>query len=192
MERPLCAASSEFTIAEMLTPCVYHHPVNRLRVCETNISWVVLTGLYAYKIKKNVRFAFIDASTLAKRHHLCEEELRLNRRLSPALYLDVVPITREPGGLRVDGEGVIAEYAVRMRQFDASQELSALLDHHDVDPRELADLGLRMARFHEDAAAAAFDANFPHTAQLHDAVLGNLATLLCHVDGVTCCRSWDP
>jgi hypothetical protein len=158
--------------------------VNRLRVCETNISWVVLTGLYAYKIKKNVRFAFIDASTLAKRHLLCEEELRLNQRLSPALYLDVVPITREPGGLRVDGEGVIAEYAVRMRQFDASQELSALLDHHDVDPRELADLGLRMARFHEDAAAAAFDESFPHTAQLHHAVLGNLATLLCHVDGV--------
>lgn len=185
IERPTCVVSSEFTIEDMLTPCVYHHPVNRLRVCETNISWVVLTGLYAYKIKKNVRFAFIDASTLAKRHHLCEEELRLNRRLSPALYLDVVPITREPGGLSVDGEGVIAEYAVRMRQFDASQELSALLDHHDVDPRELADLGLRMARFHEDAAAAAFDANFPHTAQLHDAVLGNLATLLCHVDGVT-------
>jgi uncharacterized protein len=184
MQRPLYVTSSEFSIADMLTPCVYRHPVNRLRVCETNISWVVLTGLYAYKIKKNVRFDFIDASTLAKRHHLCEEELRLNRRLSPALYLDVVPITREPGGLRVDGEGVIAEYAVRMRQFDASQELSALLEHRDVDQRELADLGLRLARFHEDAAAAAFDGNFPYTAQLHDAVLGNLATLLCHVDGV--------
>src|ERR1700684_1404775 len=179
IERPPYAASSEFAIADMLTPCVYRHPVNRLRVCETNISWVVLTGLYAYKIKKNVRFAFIDASTLAKRHHLCEEELRLNRRLSPALYLDVAPITRESGGLRVDGEGVIVEYAIRMRQFDASQELSALLDHHDVDPQELADLGLRMARFHEDAAAATFNQNFPHTAHLHDAVLGNLATLLC-------------
>jgi aminoglycoside phosphotransferase family enzyme/predicted kinase len=184
IERPPCVASSEFTIADMLTPCVYHHPVNRLRVCETNISWVVLTGLYAYKIKKNVRFDFIDASTLAKRHHLCDEELRLNRRLSPALYLDVVPITREPGGLRVDGEGVIVEYAVRMRQFDASQELSALLDHADVDQRELADLGLRLARFHEDAATATFDESFPHTAQLHDAVLGNLATLLCHLDSV--------
>jgi uncharacterized protein len=184
IERPPCAASSEFTIADMLTPCAYRHPVNRLRVCETNISWVVLTGLYAYKIKRNVRFDFIDASTLAKRHHLCGEELRLNRRLSPALYLDVVPITREPGGLRVDGEGVIVEYAVRMRQFDASQELSALLDRHDVDQQELADLGQRMARYHEDAAAATFDGKFSHTAQLHDAVLGNLATLLCHLDGV--------
>ena len=80
MERPPYVTSSGFSIADMLTPCVYRHPVNRLRVCETNISWVVLTGLYAYKIKKNVRFDFIDASTLAKRHHLCEEELRLNRR----------------------------------------------------------------------------------------------------------------
>jgi uncharacterized protein len=183
MESPPCAAS-EFTIGEMLTPNVYRHPVNRMRVCETNISWVVLTGLYAYKIKKSVRFDFIDASTLARRHHLCEEELRLNRRLSPALYLDVVPITREPGGLRVDGEGVIVEYAVRMRQFDASQELSALLDHGDVEQQELADLGLRLARFHEDAAAAAFDESFPHTAQLHDAVLGNLATLLCHIESL--------
>jgi aminoglycoside phosphotransferase family enzyme/predicted kinase len=183
MERPPYVASSEFRIADMLTPCAYRHPVNRLRLCETNISWVVLTGLYAYKIKKNVRFDFIDASTLAKRHHLCEEELRLNRRLSAALYLDVVPITREPRGLRVDGEGVIVEYAVRMRQFEASQELSALLDHRDVDQRELADLGLRLARFHEDAAAATFDGSFPHTAQLHDAVLGNLATLLGHLDG---------
>jgi uncharacterized protein len=183
MEPPPYVASSEFRITDMLTPCVYRHPVNRLRVCETNISWVVLTGLYAYKIKKNVRFDFIDASTLAKRHHLCEEELRLNQRLSPALYLDVVPITREPRGLRVDGKGVIAEYAVRMRQFDASQELSALLDHRDVDQRELADLGFRLARFHENAAVATFDGNFPYTAQLHDSVLGNLATLLGHLDG---------
>jgi aminoglycoside phosphotransferase family enzyme/predicted kinase len=184
IERPPYVASSGFTIADMLTPCAYRHPVNRMRLCETNISWVVLTGLYAYKIKKNVCFDFIDASTLAKRHHLCEEELRLNRRLSPALYQDVVPITREPGGLRVDGEGVIVDYAVRMRQFEASQELSALLDHRDVDQRELADLGLRLARFHEDATAATFEGNFPRTAQLHDAVLGNLATLLCHLDGV--------
>ena len=72
---------------DLLTPAAFPHPVTRLELRETNISWVILTGPYAYKIKKSVQFEFIDASTLALRRHLCEEELRLNQRLASDLYV---------------------------------------------------------------------------------------------------------
>src|SRR6266705_6403489 len=122
-----CNAPSEFKLVDLLRPSAFPHSVTRLDLRETNISWVILTGSFAYKIKKSVRLDFIDASTLALRRHLCEEELRLNRRLAADLYLDVVAITQEADGLRVADHGPIVEYAVRMKQFEASQELLALL-----------------------------------------------------------------
>jgi aminoglycoside phosphotransferase family enzyme/predicted kinase len=180
-----CDASSGFTPAGMLRPSAFPHPVTRLELCETNISWVILTGPFAYKIKKGVQLDFIDASTLEQRRHLCEEELRLNRRLASDLYLDVVAITQEANGVRVDGQGPIVEYAVRMRQFEASQELLALLERSEVSQQEFVDLARRLARFHETAAKAPFSNDSPHTGHLHDAVLGNLATLLSHLDAET-------
>ncbi len=137
-----------------LTSASFPHPVVRLEVHETHISWVVLTGPFAYKIKKNVRFDFIDASTLERRHDLCEEELRLNRRLAGDIYLDVVCISREAGHLRIGGQGHIVEYAVRMKQFDAAQELPALLAHGAVSREEFIDLALRLAEFHRRAPIA--------------------------------------
>ncbi len=142
----------QFRPADLLTPAAFAHPVSRFEVRETHISWVILTGLYAYKVKKNVHLEFIDASTLERRRFLCEEELRLNRRLALDLYIDVVTITREAGGLRIGGHGPIVEYAVRMRQFDASQELSALLEGDTLEEQEFVDLARRLARFHESCA----------------------------------------
>lgn len=171
--------------ADILKPAAFPHTVTRLELRETHISWVILTGPFAYKVKKAVRFDFIDASTLARRHLLCAEELRLNCRLSADLYVDVVSITQEGSGPRIGGSGRVLEYAVRMRQFDASQELPALLDHDAVTPQDLVDLGRRLADFHETAPTAPFDPCFPNTEHLHDAVLGTLATLLSHLDGDT-------
>jgi aminoglycoside phosphotransferase family enzyme/predicted kinase len=172
-----------FTPAELLTPSAFAHPVTRLELRETNISWIILTGAFAYKIKKSVRLEFLDASTLALRRHLCEEELRLNRRLAADLYLDVTAITREAGVVRVGGHGQIIEYAVQMKQFEAAQELSALLDAGQVSGEEINEFAMRLAEFHASAARAASTQDFQHTEQLHDAVLGNLATLLAHLDG---------
>jgi aminoglycoside phosphotransferase family enzyme len=72
-------------IHALQNPALFDHPVLQFEVIETHISWVLLTGPYAYKIKKPVNFGFLDFSTLAKRKHFCEEELRLNRRLAPTL-----------------------------------------------------------------------------------------------------------
>jgi aminoglycoside phosphotransferase family enzyme/predicted kinase len=180
-----CDVSTGFTPADILVPSAFPHPVTRLEMRETNISWVILTGPYAYKVKKSVRLDFLDASTLARRRHLCEEELRLNRRLAGDLYLDVVAITQEADGIRIAGHGPAIEYAVRMKQFEASEELSALIADSRVSQQEFVDLAQRLACFHGTAAQAPFDDDFPHTTHLHDAVFGNLAVLLCHLDADT-------
>ncbi|MGB7216621.1 MAG: hypothetical protein WBE98_16490, partial [Gammaproteobacteria bacterium] len=111
-------------------PRCYPHETARIEVIETHISYVILTGLFAYKLKKPLTLPFLDFSTLERRRHFCEEELRLNRRLAPDLYLDVVPIEGDfdsprigtgseasgETGVRVRGEPI--EYAVKLRQFD--------------------------------------------------------------------------
>jgi aminoglycoside phosphotransferase family enzyme len=80
-------------INAMLNPTVFDHTVDEIELLETHISWVILTGDFAYKIKKPVNFGFLDFSSLEKRRHFCQEELRLNRRFAPQLYLDVITIT---------------------------------------------------------------------------------------------------
>ena len=105
---------------------------------------------------------------------MCEEELRLNRRLALDLYLDMVANRARAEGLRVGGHGPIVEYAVRMRQFDASQELSALLEGDSLHEQEFVDLARRLAQFHEGAPIASCGKDFSHTTDLHDTVLGNL------------------
>ena len=103
-------------IDPLLSAAAYSHPVHQIRCLETHISWVILTGPYAYKIKKPVNLGFLDFSTLAKRHQFCDEELRLNRRFAPQLYIDVVAIggTVEQPMLQADGDSI--EDAVALGQ----------------------------------------------------------------------------
>jgi len=113
-------------------PAVYEHGVTELRVIETHASWVVLTGAWVYKIKKAVNFGFLDYSTLEKRRSSCQEELRLNRRFAPHVYIDVIAIagTFEQPSLQASGEPI--EYAVRMKQFPQSGLLSTLAAQHTL------------------------------------------------------------
>lgn len=174
--------SASLKVEELLAPNAFPHPVSDPRIRETHISWVVLTGAFAYKIKKPVKLDFIDASTLERRRHHCNEELRLNRRLAPDLYLDVVPIARVDGRVRVgDSSGSVIEYAVRMQQFDMEQELSALLRRADVSPAEIKMLGELLARFHLQARAAVPDPAQPSTEQMYDSISSNLDQLRAHV-----------
>ena len=135
-------------LSGLLRPEAYPHAVHDLRVLETHISWVVLTGEFAYKIKKPVHFNFVDYSTLELRRACCEEELRLNRRLAPELYLDVIPISGSPDRCRVGGTGGAIEFAVRMRQFDQQALLADAMLAGRVTERDVADFGRRLAAFH--------------------------------------------
>ncbi len=186
--RPAVCAPPAFRIEELLTGAAFGHPVGDLRITETHVSWVVLTGDFAYKIKKPVSFAFLDATALARRRWLCEEEVRLNRRLAPELYLGVVPIRRAAGGLRVaavgeaHGAGEPVEYAVCMRQFDAREELPALLARNAVTVADVAALAARLAAFHRLAARAGAAGELRRSGEPREAVLGSLASLLAHLE----------
>jgi len=128
-------ASGERPLLEGLRdPAAYPHPVGAIEVRETHISWIVLTGPCAYKIKKPVKLSFLDFSTLERRHHFCVEELRLNRRFAPSLYLDVVPITGTADAPRIEGDGEPFEFAVKLKQFSPRDEMSALLLDREVWP----------------------------------------------------------
>lgn len=105
-------------------PDIYDHAVSNVETVETHISVVLLAGEFAYKIKKPVDFGFVDFTTLDKRKHFCEEELRLNRRFAPDLYLEVAAIRENGQAPSFKGAGAIVEYAVRMKRFDEQ----ALLD----------------------------------------------------------------
>src|SRR5262245_9747195 len=107
-------------IEAMSSPPAYPHPVGTVEVRQTHISVVFLAGTFAYKVKKPVLFDFLDFSTLDKRRHFCEEEVRLNRRLAADVYLGVVPVAAAADGVRVEGEGEVVEWAVKMERLPES------------------------------------------------------------------------
>lgn len=176
--------AAAFDIRELLRPEAFRHATQRIELKETHISWVVLTGPYAYKIKKPVKLDFIDTSTLERRLHYCGEELRLNGSLAPELYLGVVPVTRRDGAASVDRDGEVIDYAVWMQQFSASDELPALLANNEVSAAEIATLGESLAQFHLAATVAPRASAPRETEQMQDAVLGNLAQLIAHLGPV--------
>lgn len=135
-------------IESLRDPACYDHPVEQLEVIETHISWVLLTGPYAYKIKKPLDLGFLDFSTLDKRRFYCEEELRLNRRLAPDLYLKVVAITGTPASPRLDGPGAPLEYAVKMVQFPQAARLDQLLARGALAPAHIDAVAAELAAFH--------------------------------------------
>lgn len=132
----------------------FPHKVARLLLVQTHISWVLLTGPFAYKIKKAINLGFLDFSSLEKRKYLCEEELRLNRRFSPDLYLDVVPITGTFSSPQLGGDGEVLEYAVKMREFPQTALLSSLAERKAIVPNQVDQIAKYLAEFHRGANRA--------------------------------------
>jgi len=121
------------------------------RIVETHICWVLLAGDFAYKIKKPVHLPFVDYSTLEARRHFCEEEVRLNRRLAPTLYLGVARICGSAAAPELDGAGDVLEYAVRMRRFPDGALFSEQLDAGTLRPADVDALAALLADFHQRA-----------------------------------------
>nr|WP_218953728.1 bifunctional aminoglycoside phosphotransferase/ATP-binding protein [Pseudomonas sp. SbOxS1] len=138
-------------IAALQNPALYPHPVDGFKVIETHISWVVLTGPFAYKVKKPMNFGFLDFTTLEARGHFCAEELRLNQRLTEDLYLEVLPITGSAEAPQLGGEGPAIEYALKMRQFAQDGLLSTLQANGELTPAHIDQMAEQIARFHLDA-----------------------------------------
>ena len=138
-------------IERLLSAAAYPHAVRRVDLLETHISWVFLTGDFAYKIKKPVDLGFLDFRTLEKRRHYCEEELRLNQNWAPELYVEVVPITRLGDAVRVGGEGTVVEYAVRMRQFEQRARLDHVIELGQLGDKDVLELAEEIANRHAHA-----------------------------------------
>jgi len=139
---------SQTLIAALQNPALFPHPVEQFQVIETHISWVLLTGPYVYKIKKPMNFGFLDFTTLAAREHFCQQELKLNQRLTHDLYLDVLPITGTAEAPQLGGEGDAIEFALKIRQFPQDGLLSVLQAKGELTTAHIDDMARQIAEFH--------------------------------------------
>jgi aminoglycoside phosphotransferase family enzyme/predicted kinase len=140
-------------IQSLSSPAAYPGPVQAVEVRQTHISAVFLAGPHAYKVKKPVNPGFLDFTTLERRRHFCDEEVRLNRRLAPDVYLGVVPVIRAGPGVRLGGEGEAVEWAVQMRRLADGDTLRERLRRGEVGPGLVEALARRVADFHRSAEA---------------------------------------
>ncbi len=141
-------------IIAMMKPEFYNHPVQHCQLIETHISWVLLTGDFVYKVKKPVNFGFLDFSTLEKRKFYCEEELRLNRRLAPEIYLDVVQISGSQEHPVLDGSDKPFEFAIKMLQFSQDKQLDHMLDRNELKQDMIDAIAIMIADFHQQLDSA--------------------------------------
>ena len=144
----------------LLQPQAYPHRTQDIKLLQTQMSFVFLTGDFAYKVKKPVDLGYLDYTTLEKRRFFCDQELELNRRLCPDAYLAVVPIVEYRDELHVEGGGNVVEYAVKMRQLPPDRMMDVLLPRSRVSKEMIADVARKLVDFHDraktNAAIAAF------------------------------------
>ena len=170
-------------IQQMCQPSFYPHPVvEPIRLMQTHVSYVLLTGDYAYKVKKPVNFGFLDYSTLERRRHFCQEELRLNQRTAAELYLEVVPIGQDGETYGLGSDSAV-EYAVKMVQFPQDTLLSALYERGDLTEDLIRTLAEQVAAFHLAAETNDHIRRFGAVAQIRQAFDENYAQTQGYVGG---------
>ena len=123
-------------------------PGHAPQLVETHISWVILTDKWAYKLKKPVQFDFLDFSTLEKRRYFCQQEVKLNNRLTQGVYLGVLPVVETEKGLQIGGAGKVLDYAVQMKRLDNELQMDVLLDKGKVEAFCMERLAEQLAAFH--------------------------------------------
>jgi len=154
------AMNAHELISGLSRPDAYPDPVTDVEVRQTHISVVFLAGRHVYKVKKPVGLGFLDFTTLERRRHFCEEEVRVNRRLAPGVYLGVVPIVRAGDALRFEGPGEPVEWAVKMLRLPDEASLLGRLERGLLDARTLTALAQGVAAFHAQAQGGPHAASF--------------------------------
>lgn len=165
-------------IRALLQPKRYPDGAQRVELVQTHISWVLLAGEFAYKIKKPLKLPFLDFSTLALRHVCCLDELRLNRRHAPDIYLDVVGIFNTPQEPSFSERGAPIEYAVKMRRFDEAGRLDRVCARGVLQPAHMTDLADSLVAFHQAAAIAPAASRFGSPEQVMAPARDNFHDLL--------------
>ena len=160
----------------------FPHATSDFEVFETHISYVLLTGEYVYKFKKPVDLGFLDFTTLEKRKYYCEEELRLNRRLAPEMYLAVVSVHGDAKHPVVEGKGPLLEYAVKMQQFDTADRMDLVTARGELIESHIDQLAELVADFHESIPVAGADTHFGTLEVIRQRIMQNFEQVLEHTD----------
>ena len=168
-------------IQQMLQPGFYPHGVTEpVHLIQTHASFVLLTGDYTYKIKKPVNFGFLDYSTLAKRQHFCTQELLMNQRTAPEIYLEVLPIIQTGDSFQlgsnlpaITSAEITVEYVLKMREFPQDSLLLSLLERGLLTEQLMADLGREVANFHSTAISNSYIRRFGEVSQIRTAIDNN-------------------
>jgi aminoglycoside phosphotransferase family enzyme/predicted kinase len=168
-------------IASLMKPGAHDPAVKKCELIETHASWVILTGTVAYKIKKPVNLGFLDFSTLEKRRFCCEEELRLNRRLAPEIYLGLAPVFGSPEHPKWTGSGKAIEYAVKMAQFPQEAQLDRALACGNLQPQHIDAFARLIAGFHQEIAVAGADCGYGDPDHIRKPVQENFLQIRKHV-----------
>ncbi len=135
----------------LLHPRCYPGEVESVKMLQTHTAWVFLTGEYAYKVKKPVDFGFLDYTSIEKRRKFCLEELRLNKRLCPWVYLDVVPVVRRGAGFEIGESGEAVDYAVRMKELPQDAIMTELVEKRKINFELIDRVARIVADFHDEA-----------------------------------------
>ncbi len=176
--RPELTAATQSQMVDRLQQALQkQHLGRKVEHVETHISHVLVTPTLAYKFKKPLALGFLDFSTLARRRHFCEEELRLNRRLAPDLYLDVVPVTGSPDAPELGGRGVPIDQAVRMRAFDQDGLWDRLAARGALQAANIDTLASLLWDFQRNVVVAGADSPYGTAQAVHGPVLDNLSML---------------
>ena len=158
-------------------PESYSQPVHDVNCRETHMSWVFLAGDKVYKLKKPVRFAYLDFSTLERREAACRAELGLNRRLAPDVYLAIVPLTTTVGGLSIGGKGDVVDWLVVMRRLHETQTLEHAIEERCLERWQLDELAATLLQFYRRVPAVLLSA-IQHLVHWHRSLAENRQVLL--------------
>jgi aminoglycoside phosphotransferase family enzyme/predicted kinase len=142
-------------VQALLEPKAYPETTKQIELVQTQMSFVLLTDDYAYKVKKAVNLGYLDYTTLEKRRFFCQREVELNRRLCAEAYLGVVPITRDGGEILIQGKGETIEYAVKMRRLPQQAMMDVLLAANQLTPEMIIAVAQKLAEFHRRAETSA-------------------------------------
>jgi len=186
-ERLICGLMATLERQTAETP--NRGPAERL---QTHGASLLLTADRVYKIKKPVNLGFLDFSTLARRHHYCEEELRINRRYAPQLYRRVVAITGSPDRPQINGEGAIIDYAVEMNRFAAEQRMDAVLARGELSAADIAALARQLGQLHAESPRC--HPGTTNSVRLNQPLIDNLADcerLLAGRPGLDAVTRWS-
>ncbi len=145
------ASTPPALVQALLKPEIYPHSPKKVELVQTQMSFLFLTGDYVYKVKKPVDLGYLDYTTLEKRRFFCQQEIELNRRLCPDVYLEVVPVVNSLGQIRLDGEGETIEYAVKMKQLPKELMMDKLLPQDRVTEEMVGRVAEKLATFHDKA-----------------------------------------